>query len=254
MNALYLLFFCAVSLGVQSKEVIFVHGNGVDATFWHEGEQALASSVEERLGSENVIYANYLTEAEIEDPYKNYHSPKFYKKIKKAFDEARSNNLIIIAHSFGVTLTLATLEYYKLWHRVDKFVAMGGALRGLQSCKAFGPYNRFSPTCYGQSKLDPFVFGFYPGYYKINDWTANYYYSFRNMPSLHREIDFISFTIGKDDSIVCRTYFSDPICVNSGKFNEYGNVQNFDLQGQGLNHFTLPDGVNRDLLFKWMEL
>ena len=56
--SLYLLFFCAVSLGVQSKEVIFVHGNGVDATFWHEGEQALASSVEERLGSENVISDN----------------------------------------------------------------------------------------------------------------------------------------------------------------------------------------------------
>ncbi|MBC76000.1 MAG: hypothetical protein CME64_08280 [Halobacteriovoraceae bacterium] len=248
MNALHIALICVFSLSSFSKEVVFVHGNGVDASFWHEAQDSLAADVEKRFGKDNVHYANYLTEAEVEEPYKNYHSPRLYKKIKKAFDEARPEKLIIVAHSFGVSLTLATFEYYKLWNRVDKFIALAGAVRGLQSCKAFGPYNKFSPTCYGQSKRDPFVFGFYPGYLKINDWTANYYYSMRNMPGLHRDVDFVTFTIGKDDSIVCRTYYSDPICVKSGMFNEFVNVKNYDLQGKGLTHFTLPDRMDRNLI------
>ncbi len=247
MKSLFLsLILITFSLSSFSQDVVFVHGNAKDMRYWTQVENGLAKDVTKVANK--VFYANYLTEDEIKTPFKNYHKPLFYERIKEEFDKSDSNEITVIAHSFGVTLTLATLEYFGLWHRVKKIISFAGALKGLESCRPVGPYNAQVPSCYGQSRNNPYVFGFFPGSGRINDWTASYYYSFINMPRQHRDIEFISISIGLDDSLICRNALNPKRCSKSALFNEYGNVRNYVFENQGLDHFTLPNNVDRDFV------
>ena len=231
---------------LATQQVLFIHGNTEDSSYWTDTENSLSHDVEKVVDESNVFYANYLTEEEINNPVGNYHRPLLYERIKKTIDKMHGDKITIVAHSFGVTLTLATLEYYKLWGRVKKIVAFAGALRGLESCKLYGPYNTFVPTCYGQSKNDPYVFGFYPGTARNNSWMGPLQYAFRNMPRRYPSVDFHSVSIGVDDVILCRDFVSSHNCYKTALFNEYGqNSRNYIFEGEGLDHFQLPHNTDR---------
>lgn len=237
----------------RNTQIVFVHGNGQGSDYWMKGTNPLAKDVINKYSSENVFFADYLTDAEKRSPLFNFHEPKLYERLKKTLDQTTSNDLVIIAHSFGVTLTLATLEYYDLWHRVSTVISFAGAIRGIQACKIYGPYNGQIPSCFGQSKRNPFVFGFYPGTGKINDWTASYYYSFRNMPRKHSHIKFINISLGKDDAILCRMHDVYPTCEKAAEFNPWNNVTTYQVYDQGYNHFSVPHRFPRKIIMHHIQ-
>ncbi|MAE57778.1 MAG: hypothetical protein CME69_02795, partial [Halobacteriovorax sp.] len=57
---------------LATQQVLFIHGNAEDRTYWTDTENSLSHDVEKAVDESNVFYANYLTEEEINNPVGNY--------------------------------------------------------------------------------------------------------------------------------------------------------------------------------------
>ena len=78
--------------------------------------------------------------------------------ISAALNSSCSGEIDVIAHSMGVTLAAQQIDKLSVSNRVDSFVGIAGAWRGLWSCGVY-PFNVFSSTCgrYGLSIQSPFL-------------------------------------------------------------------------------------------------
>ncbi len=88
-----------------------------------------------------------------------------------------SGRIDVIGHSMGATLAARQIERNGLASRVDVFVGIAGAFRGLWSCGTY-PYNVWNSTCgyHGLSVNSPFLDGlsgkrFGGRVYSLKSWS-----------------------------------------------------------------------------------
>ena len=209
---------------VRRTPVVFVHGNADRSVNW---DSAITGPVADNPAPARSVYdefrkrgyngcelygITFLTPQEQEDPQLNYHRPEKYREILafiakvKEFTEAE--RVDVVAHSLGVSMTMAGLTWHDEtgngdagWADVRRFVNIAGGLHGLSACRAVGFANPLVATCGSQNVWDPYVFGFYPD---ANPWTAaSGRHSLRNMPAAHPDVEFFTIHAGEQDEVHC---------------------------------------------------
>ena len=160
----------SVGQALRNQPVVFVHGNSDraagESTQGAVGWTAVIRQFMAAGYTQAELYATTWGPADPDEAGNQVHSTEHVQRIR-AFIEAvlaytGAERLDVIGHSMGVTLARrailgGTLEGQDLGppltERVDTFVGIAGANRGLASCF----YSRHIPTCSDQD-------GFFPGY------------------------------------------------------------------------------------------
>lgn len=228
--------------------VIFIHGNGDNATSWDAppgnvaGFETPPRSVYAEMKARGyndceLFGVTYLSddERELKNVGKNFHQPAKYRIIRDFIKAVKSYTgkpkVDIVAHSLGVTQTLATLHTYKIGSSVRKFVNIAGGLRGLTSCFLTGFASPLAPTCNSQNLLDPDVFGFFPeGFAGVmwvpNNWTGSGSpRSLRQAPQYRKATHFYTISAGYKDQVICSTSAFFASCNQTSKFDATQNVK-----------------------------
>ena len=231
--------------------VVFVHGNADSALGWDAevvavpGHAKPARSVYDSFIAAGYqpceLYGvTYLTKAEQAEPKRNYHEPKKYRIVLRFIDAVKQHTgapqVDIVAHSLGVSMTLAALTWQDTqrkndaaWRGVRRFVNIAGGVRGLGACAAAGPANPMVGTCGAENVLDAYVFGFYPdsGVPMLgrNRWTAaSGERSLRTMPARHAPVRFYTVHAGAHDQVHCSTLQHAAACTQGALFEAAPNV------------------------------
>ena len=151
--------------------VIFVHGNGVNATFFASPSTSGAPSVYATLRAAGytdceLFGITWLSPSEQLAPQLNFHTSTKAARIRDFITAVMAytgkSKVDILAHSMGVTVAQHGITFGNLWGNIDAFVNVAGGLKGLSSCLAVGFANPASPTCGSQNLLDSNTFGFWP--------------------------------------------------------------------------------------------
>lgn len=206
--------------------VIFIHGNGDNAISFDippgnvSGYSTPPRSVYDELKARGyndceLFGVTYLNASEQGNAQYNYHSSSKYSIIKTFIDKVKAytgkSQVDIIGHSMGVSMSLATLQYYNYWGSVRKFVNLAGGLRGLYSCYYTGYANPYAPTCGSQNAYTAYTFGFFPegwyyGVWVTNTWTGTgTTRSLRQMPQNRTAVQFYTLSAGYKDQVACST-------------------------------------------------
>jgi len=206
--------------------VIFIHGNADNAISFDmppgyvKDYGTPTNSVYDELKARGyndceIFGVTYLSSSEQGSAQYNYHSPGKYGIIKTFIDKVKAytgkTQVDIVAHSMGVSMSLATLHYYNNWTSVRKFINLAGGLRGLYSCYYTGYANAYAPTCGSQNLQNSNIFGFFPegwyyGFWITNNWTGSgTTKSLRQMPGNHTGVSFYTLSAGYKDQIACAT-------------------------------------------------
>jgi pimeloyl-ACP methyl ester carboxylesterase len=213
---------------IAHTPVVFVHGNGDSAIGWDSPALERAGkparpSVYRDFKSQGyndceLFGVTYLDrdEQRLSGTSRNAHQPKKYEIVwrfieaVKAYTGARQVD--IVGHSLGVSMTLATLDYYAdhgqdAWSSVRRFVNIAGGIRGLNACV---PGVMTATTCEQEQSgaKDAFYqFGFYPDGslpWLANRWTAaSGDHSLRLAARHHPGIAFYTIDAGNSDDIHC---------------------------------------------------
>jgi pimeloyl-ACP methyl ester carboxylesterase len=238
--------------------IVFIHGNGDRATGWDAPAGGSVRSVARRSVYDELKHrgyndcelfgVTYLDEREQEHPEGNFHRPEKYRVIidfiraVKAY--SGSQRVDLIAHSLGVSMTLASLQTHDGWSDVRRFINIAGGLRGLDSCLYTGPANPLAPTCGSENMLNHQIFGFYPN---GNDWTGvGTKYSLREMPKRHREVSFYTIDAGANDQIHCAALRGTSDCSSGALFDHASNVRAQLNIGTGATTLTAAQGGDSD--------
>lgn len=215
----------------QRTPVVFLHGNGDEAKNWDYPAATGVPSVYEAFraagyGDCELFGVNYLSASERSAPQLNYHEPGTADLvagfIADVMAHTGASQVDVVAHSLGVTVGLHALDRAGLWGQVRRFVAIGGALRGLVSCYWAGYANPAVPTCGSQNLWASHVFGLYPHtWYAWNPRMGNG--GFRDRPG-STSARFYSLRAGYHDQVHCSTtsYYSG--CYATALFDGYPNV------------------------------
>lgn len=233
--------------------VVFVHGNKDSAIGWsspalpHTDGQPTGLSVYDEFKKQGyndceLFGVTYLTHRERQNDSGNFHQPKKYRTLWKFIqavkDYTGSAQVDIVAHSLGVSMTLATLDYYAdqgkgpdkdAWSSVRRIVNIAGALHGLNSCTT--PFGSVFPTCKPEhtgTKTAFYEFGFYPDLPlpgQRNRWTAvTGDHAMRLAPEHHPDVAFYTIYAGAQDDIHCA--WPVPVdCTHGPLFNAAANVR-----------------------------
>ncbi|MBI1889310.1 MAG: lipase [Burkholderiales bacterium] len=220
--------------------VIFIHGNGDNAISFDmppgyvSGYGTPTNSVYDELKAQGyndceIFGVTYLSSSEQGSPQYNYHSSSKYSIIKTFIDKVKAytgkTQVDIVSHSMGVSMSLASLQYYGNWSSVRKFVNIAGGLRGLYSCYYTGYANAYATTCGSQNYYDSYIFGFFPegwyyGMWITNNWTGTgTSKSLREMPQNHTGVSFYTLAAGFKDQIHCSTASFWAGCDIGAKFS-----------------------------------
>ena len=222
--------------------VIFIHGNGDTAISFDmppgnvAGYTTPPRSVYAELKARGyndceIFGVTYLSSSEQGSTAAsyNYHSSTKYSIIKTFIDKVKAytgkTQVDIVGHSMGVSMALASLQYYGNWSSVRKFVNIGGGVRGLYSCYYTGYANALAPTCGSQNIYNSYTFGFFPegyyyGFWVTNNWTGTgTSKSLRQMPQNHTGVSFYTLSAGFKDQIGCATASFWAGCDQTAKFS-----------------------------------
>lgn len=232
--------------------VILIHGNGDRATNWDSpaatvagGENALTRSVYQEFKARGyndceLFGITYLSAEEQSSPQTNYHKPEKYDILIRFIDAVKTytgkEQVDIVAHSLGVSMTLAALTYednlhsgVNGWRGIRRFVNIAGGLAGLPSCLAAGFSNPFITTCGSQNVFNKYVFGFYPDSGApagFNHWTGTQgKLSLRRAPLYHPDVYFYTIHAGLHDQIHCSTARRRKDCDRGALFDQSANVR-----------------------------
>lgn len=228
--------------------VIFIHGNADGAVSWDAPPGNVAGyatpprSVYAELKARGyqdceLFGVTYLSadERKLENVGKNYHQPAKYRIIHDFIRAVQAYTgkpqVDIVAHSLGVTQTLATLHHYKMHGAVRKFVNIAGGLRGLASCQLTGFANPQAPTCGSQNLADADTFGFYPEGYAGMVWVRNRWTgsgtprSLRQAPRHAAATMFYTISAGNRDEVACAASGFRSGCHLTSKFDAAPNVR-----------------------------
>ncbi len=228
--------------------VIFIHGNADSAASWDAppgkvaGHETPPRSVYAEMKAHGyrdceLFGVNYLTaeERKVDKVAGNYHHPAKYRILRDFIKAVQAHTgharVDIVAHSLGVTQTLAALHYYKMAGSVRKFINIAGGLRGLHSCQLTGFANPQAPTCGSQHLADANVFGFYPEGFAGMMWVQNRWTgsgtsrSLRQAPRHAPATLFYTISAGNKDEVACSTSGFRSACGQTSKFDDAVNVR-----------------------------
>lgn len=238
--------------------VIFVHGNGDNATSWDAptfkvpGYSQPPNTMYQQLKAAGykdceLFGVSYLSASErVQSPVNaeayNYHQPTKYQIIENFIRAVKTytgkTKVDIVAHSLGVSMSMATLTYYGDWGSVRRFVNIAGGLHGLDSCLWTGYANPYAPTCGSQNIYNPNIFGFYPdsALPGINPWTGTSSpKALSNSAIQNPATSFYTIYAGTHDQIMCATVSNYATCGNSPLFPAGSNVKAQVNVGAGSN-------------------
>jgi pimeloyl-ACP methyl ester carboxylesterase len=238
--------------------VVFIHGNGDNASSWDAppgnvtGFETPPRSVYAEMKAQGyndceLFGVTYLGEDErvLANVGKNFHQPSKYLIIKNFIKAVKAytgkSKVDVVAHSLGVTESLAAIKYYKLGSSVRKFVNIAGGLKGLPSCYFTGFANPLAPTCGSQNLVNGSVFGFFPeGFVGIvwvpNSWTGSgSQNSLRQQPQYRTGTKFYTITAGFKDEVTCSSTAFFSSCNQTTKFDAAPNVKSQLDVGAGSN-------------------
>lgn len=213
---------------ISHTPVVFIHGNGDSAIGWDSpappraGKPAGPSVYAEfkaRGYNDCELYGvTYLTrtEQQLDNTSRNVHQPKKYRILWQFIQAVKaytgSAQVDIVAHSLGVSMSLAALDYYAdrgqdTWPSVHRFVNIAGGLHGLNSC-VLGAATAATCEAEQSGTKDAFYsFGFFPDLalpWMRNRWTAvTGDHALRLAPERHPQVAFYTLYAGGQDDIHC---------------------------------------------------
>ncbi len=223
----------------RKPPIIFIHGNGDRAISWDspiegaiEDYPPVKRSVYEELKHQGyndceLFGITYLSPTERNKPQDNFHRRAKYRIINEFLNAVKAytghDKVDLVAHSLGVSMTMAALRSAGNWHSVRRFINIAGAIRGLSSCLVVGPANPLALTCGSENFFDRYTFGFYPYY---NGWTGpgRTGYSLRRAPQRHAHVDFFTIHAGVHDKIHCPPPSDSSRCTAGPLFEDNANV------------------------------
>ncbi len=213
---------------VTRTPVVLVHGNGDSAVGWDfpalprgqwpEGPSVYDSLIASGYNACEVFGVTYLPPEEqpLAKTANNVHEPARYDIIWRFIEAVKaytgSQQVDVVTHSLGSSMTLAALDYQAevkqvpAWASIRRFVNIAGGIRGLNSCV---PGTLIARTCEAeqhQGERGYYEFGFFPEVpmWGQNRWTAVHGpYSLREAPLRHKEVAFYTINAGKRDDIHC---------------------------------------------------
>ncbi len=213
---------------ISHTPVVFVHGNGDSAIGWDSPAPARAGKTarpsvyaEFKANGYNdceLFGVTYLDRDEqiLSHTSRNFHQPKKYRILWRFIEAVKaytgSPQVDVVAHSLGVSMSLAALDYtagrgQDSWSSVRRFVNIAGGIRGLNSCV---PAILAAATCQAEqsgAKNAFYDFGFFPDLalpWLANRWTAaSGDHSLRLAPQHHAAIAFYTIYAGAQDDIHC---------------------------------------------------
>lgn len=166
LRAVCLLPVFAVGLATTSADaacldaVVLVHGNAGSTSDWN-------NTYNELLRRGYVAGEIFRPSWGVRTcPACNDHDGSEIVPVKDAINQALSRSCTgkvdVLGHSMGVTLATKAILDLGVQGRVDAFVGIAGAYRGLWSCGTY-PYNVVTSTCgyWGLSVSSPFLTGIY---------------------------------------------------------------------------------------------
>lgn len=220
------------SCAAANTPIIFVHGNGDEAKNWNfpsaTGVPTVYAAFRAAGYTECELFGiNWLSEDERSEPQNNYHRSEKAEMLADFVADViaytGADEVDIIAHSLGVTVSMHAMEYADMWSSVRRFIAISGGLRGLSACYSVGYANALAPTCGSENLFDSDIFGFYPhGFFVSNSRMSSI--GFRDQPQ-RGTTQFYSIRAGKNDQILCSTVGYLPGCEDSALFDPDVNVR-----------------------------
>ncbi|WP_237065718.1 alpha/beta fold hydrolase [Microbulbifer guangxiensis] len=158
-----------------TDNIVLVHGNSGSPSDWDNTVQELKSQgfstgqiYLPNWGSKSCAACNDHNGSE-ETPVRN--------AIQSAIAASCTGKIDVIGHSMGVTLAAQQIVKAGVKDKVDAFVGIAGAYRGLWSCGTY-PFNVYNSTCgyYGLSVSSPFLDWLYgktiaSRVYSIKSWS-----------------------------------------------------------------------------------
>jgi pimeloyl-ACP methyl ester carboxylesterase len=227
--------------------VVFIHGNGDRAINW---ASPVVGTVQGHVPPTRSVYdefkhrgyndcelfgITYLSHNEQENAGGNFHRPEKYVIINNFIEAVKAftgkDQVDLVTHSLGSSMTLAALKHHDAWNSVRRFVNIAGGIRGLNSCLFVGPANPMAPTCGSENVFlaDKDVFGFFPDNISIftpNSWTGSTSSkSLRHAPQNHPEMIFYTLSAGQNDEIHCTTAQGRDGCDKGALFDKASNVK-----------------------------
>lgn len=136
--------------------VVLVHGNTASPSSWDNTYNLLRANgyganeiYRPSWGSKSCAACNNHSGSE-ETPVRN--------AIQSALNASCTGDIDVIGHSMGATLAAQQIDKLAVANRVNTFVGIAGAFRGLWTCGVY-PFNVWSSTCgrYGLSVQSPFL-------------------------------------------------------------------------------------------------
>lgn len=213
--------------------VIFVHGNGDEAKNWDYPSATGVPSVYDSFRDAGynaceLFGINWLSESERGAPQYNYHRSEKAEMLADFIADVLAytgaDQVDIVAHSLGVTMSMHAAEYDQRWPDIRRFISISGGLRGLTACLSVGYANALAPTCGSQNYFDSDIFGFYPHSFWVQNPRLGYY-GFRTEPHRNTGTLFYSLRAGINDQILCSTAGFVAGCDDSALFESASNVR-----------------------------
>ncbi len=139
---------------MDQDAVVLVHGNGATTSSWDNTIDELQDN-----GINQIYNVSWGTVGGFAT---NHHSSSNVTKVKTALQNAASasptGKVDVIGHSMGVTMAADAIRQLSYQNKVNTFVGIAGALRGLNSCGVY-PFNVVTPACgsLGLSISNPFL-------------------------------------------------------------------------------------------------
>lgn len=233
----------AASCTATRTPVVFVHGNGDNATSWDAptfqvpGYSKPPLSVYQQFKAAGykdceLFGVTYLSTVERSMPQNNYHQESKYAILENFIRQVKiytgKSQVDLVTHSLGVSMSMAALGYYGDWGSVRRFVNIAGALHGLDSCLYTGYANPYATTCGSQNWLFPNVFGLFPDAWSpgINRWTGTTAsYALANSAVTYSSVAFYTIYAGKQDELMCTTTSDYANCYKSPLLKSTANVK-----------------------------
>ncbi|WP_251357867.1 alpha/beta fold hydrolase [Kangiella sp. TOML190] len=171
---LMLMLASAASFANCKDAVVLVHGNAGSSSDWSNTYNELLSR---GYNHAEIFRPNWGSScAACNNHYGSEETP-VRNAIQAAITQSCTGKVDIVAHSMGVTLAIDQINDLSVSTKINDFVAVAGAVRGLRSC-GYYPFNVYTPTCgyWGLSIGSPFLNSIYGDHfaadvYSIKSWA-----------------------------------------------------------------------------------
>ncbi len=138
-----------------TDSVVLVHGNTGSPSDWNNTKNKLTSS---GYSTSDIYIPSWGTSSAANNDHNGSEETPVRSAIQSAISNSCTGKIDVIGHSMGVTLAAQQIIKLGVSNKVDTFVGVAGAWRGLLTCGVY-PSNVSTNTCgyYGLSVSSPFL-------------------------------------------------------------------------------------------------